>query len=363
VFENPASYTFDEIGREPMRAEEETFSVSSDVKRDLDFPGSLPGFLKAGFVYRQRDYEHDKTEHQYEPRDEVLFSQYDLSTCPGDVLGYPLCPTIDPVTGPAFDRDNPDLMEFIPKGSTEGSLEDDFEVDEDVLAGYLMGNVDIDKWTFTGGLRIENTDTTSKVLEVLADSPEINEDESNVDKIVRKASESNNYTELFPSLTIRWRATDRLTLRGSGSRTMARPRLEDLAASEVVDLDKDRMIDLDGDGIAESYRKGAIDRGNPDLDPRTSSNFDLGAEYYLDNGGILAIAGYVKFIEDPIFAEYFTEKNVIVQDHFVEDLEVQTKKNATEALLYGIEFKANSPVDHAARSLEESGNKSKSYSV
>lgn len=341
-FNDPCRYIFDEIDREGVDEEEETFAFGTDIRRDTGFFGNLTGFIQAGFNFRSREFERDESEKQFEPKIDVFLDQFGLVSQPDDVLGFPIGPAIDPVTAPRFDRNNPDLFEFIPGGSTEGSLEGDFTVEEDVLAGYFMIDADIGQWNIVTGVRVENTDTQSNVLELLDTEEELAFDEANREEITRIVKESNSYTDVFPSITARYRFNDRLTLRASATRTIARPQLQDLAGASVVDLAKDRLEEGGGPNGEDLFPDASIDRGNPDLDPRESTNLDLGAEYYFDNGGIVAATLFYKDIQDPIFAETAFEFNQIVQGNFVERVEINTRKNASEGSVYGAELQYNS---------------------
>lgn len=341
-FNDSSEYRFDEIDREGVDQSEETYTLGTDIRRDLELFGSLPGYVKTGFNFRNRQFERDEIEKQFEPKTDITLDEFNLGGRPDDVQGLPIAPGIDPVGAASFDRNNRDVFEFIPGESTEGSLEGDSEVEEDVLAGYFMVDADINQWNIVTGVRVERTETDSSVLELRETEQELTFNESNIDEITNTETQSNSYTDFFPSITTQYRFSDRLTLRAAATRTIARPELQDLAGAEVVDLAKDRLEPGAGPNGRDLFPEADVSRGNPDLDPRESNNLDLGAEYYFDNGGIAAAALFYKSIDDPIFQSEVVQQDQIVQGNFVERIEIRSRENASEGSVYGLELQYNS---------------------
>lgn len=113
-----------------------------------------------------------------------------------------------------------------------------FIYDENINAVYLNANTKIKKWSFQGGLRMENTNATG--FQVTNDS-----------------TFKRNFTNLFPSAFISYQADKNNTVTVSYSRRVNRPNYHDLNPF-IFFLD------------SLSYRKG-----NPFILPQFTHNFEL----------------------------------------------------------------------------------------
>lgn len=113
-----------------------------------------------------------------------------------------------------------------------------FQYEETILAAYLNGNHQIGKWSFQGGLRLENT--LAKGYQVTNDS-----------------SFRRDFTNLFPSVFLSYELSKKHQLTVAYSRRILRPNYQDLNPF-IYFLD------------SLSYRKG-----NPFLTPQFTHNFEL----------------------------------------------------------------------------------------
>lgn len=95
------------------------------------------------------------------------------------------------------------------------------------------------------------------------------------------------YDDWLPSLNLAWDLSDTFVLRFGAAKTMARPTLSNLSPSvsggPTAYFDDDRAY--------------SINLGNPKLDPFRSTNYDLSAEWYFDEGALLSAAVFYKDIE------------------------------------------------------------------
>jgi TonB-dependent receptor len=130
-----------------------------------------------------------------------------------------------------------------------------------------------DKLLILAGVRIENTD-------IQATGNQIEDEED----LVGEVTESSNYTNVLPSVHLKYNFSDRTILRFAWTNTLARPNYEDLVPSVDI-VNEDQEIYL----------------GNPELNPTTSMGFDLMAEHYYKNVGILSGGLFYKDIQDFIY--------------------------------------------------------------
>ncbi|RPE81224.1 TonB-dependent receptor [Vulcaniibacterium tengchongense] len=99
-----------------------------------------------------------------------------------------------------------------------------------------------------------------------------------------------DYDDYLPSFSAAWDVADDVVLRMSGSRTMTRPNPSNL-------LPGDYFTDIS----AQNYN-----RGNPDLVPYTSTNFDLGGEWYTGDEGFVGLTYFNKQVEGYTYQQVTT---------------------------------------------------------
>jgi TonB-dependent receptor len=91
------------------------------------------------------------------------------------------------------------------------------------------------------------------------------------------------FTDVLPALTLNIKTSERMNVRLSGSRTLARPEYRELAAIRTRDV------------------IGGVDvRGNPDLVRTRIDNLDLRWEFYPQSGEIFSLGVFAKKFHDPI---------------------------------------------------------------
>jgi TonB-dependent receptor len=167
---------------------------------------------------------------------------------------------------------------------------------EDVTAAYLSGQYKTDRWLLSGGVRVENTSFDGAPL--------------------NGETVSGDYTDVLPSVNLRYNLTDDIVLRAAASRTLGRPNLNLLMQ-----------------GININVTENTISRSNPDLQPRMSDNFDLSAEWYIGDG-ILSAGVFYKDIQNEIFTQ--TTVGPITVDGVTYDAVTQPE-NAQNANIKGFE--------------------------
>ncbi|WMX14176.1 outer membrane beta-barrel family protein [Aureispira sp. CCB-E] len=120
-----------------------------------------------------------------------------------------------------------------------------FEYDQKVLAFYGTGSYEDKKWGVKIGLRVENTDLRTFL---------VNTNEAN----------NQNYTNLFPSAHASYKINERFSMQAGYSRRIFRPRLWDL------------------NPFFNIRNNFTIRSGNPDLLPEFTDSYELTGIYILD---------------------------------------------------------------------------------
>ncbi|MGI0493778.1 TonB-dependent receptor [Alkalinema pantanalense CENA528] len=118
---------------------------------------------------------------------------------------------------------------------------DNYQLEENYFAGFVQSQVFLsDRLSLIPGIRVEHTNLTAS------------------DTKTRDADKSR--TDWNPSLHVLFKPTDQLSLNAAISRGINRPKFDELSPFEIEAGDK-------------------ITIGNPNLDPATSLNLDIGAKY------------------------------------------------------------------------------------
>lgn len=290
---DPSNYEFDEVQDENQVVEVDNWYGNTNIRRDLNT--ALPAYVKIGgnvlFSERENDSETFVSTANPSP-----FDTLEGNTGSGRQKYFDRNVPIadDSLAGKARDS----LDEFDMERDEEDSLAEDYKNNEDIYAGYVMGGVSFNEMKVIGGVRVEYTDFESQGYQV-GDG-------------IRRVKAANSYTNVLPGLHYRWNVEDDLVLRASWTNTIARPTTEQ--SRNAIEIDDDD-----------------VERGNPDLDPYQSMNFDVSARYYLPNLGMIQMAGFYKDIEDFIFEQ-------TIQDASPYGGDLTTYNNGKSGEIYGIEL-------------------------
>jgi len=138
----------------------------------------------------------------------------------------------------------------------------------DSKAAFAEFNVGLYKWNFNTGLRFQRDE-----INVSYD----------VGNIPGRIGESNKeYSNLYPSASIKYDLTEKHALRFAVSRTITLPEFKEISPFEYVS------------------QVGQVTRGNPGLEASRDINYDLKWEYFPSNGELISLAAFYKDISDPI---------------------------------------------------------------
>jgi len=147
-----------------------------------------------------------------------------------------------------------------------------FEYDQKVLAFYGTGAYEDKKWGVKVGLRVENTDLTTYLVNTNKENKQ-------------------NYTNLFPSAHASYKINERFSMQLGYSRRIFRPRLWDLNPFF---------------NIRNNY---SIRAGNPDLLPEFTDSYELTGIYILDKLS-LNLSIYHRYTTDVVEQVSTFEDNV-----------------------------------------------------
>ena len=174
-----------------------------------------------------------------------------------------------------------------------------WQVEEDVIIGYVQGNIDTDIGVpvrGNAGLQVIHTDQSSTGPLALG-----------VDFLGQTVTQGDSYTEVLPSLNLSFEVADSTFLRVAAARTLARPRMDDMRASAGLGISNNcGNIGPNGEfqfnpvNANETCISGGS--GNPFLRPYTADAFDISLEHYFADGlGYWSVAAFHKEIDNWVF--------------------------------------------------------------
>jgi TonB-dependent receptor len=188
-----------------------------------------------------------------------------------------------------------------------------FHARENIYAGYAQYTTTVGKFGLLAGVRIEATDAEYGNYEF-----DGNGDPLLVDGKPVFDHNPKRYTNIFPTVQLRYDFTPTLVLRATYSTGIGRPGFNQVAGAVTVDTDN-----------------GVISSGNPNLKPTTGNNFDLDLEYYLPEGGVAQIGVFDKEFSNYVVTRtrYGTDPRIPGDNH----VQFQTFGNVGSAYARGIE--------------------------
>ena len=192
---------------------------------------------------------------------------------------------------------------------TTNTLSADYEVTEDVYAGYGQATLGLGDLTIVGGVRYERTEVETASVRINGAT-------------ITPISAEGEYDHWLPSLHATWEIAEDLIVRGAWTNTIGRPNFSDITAREQINLT----------GTVPS-----LSRGNPNLEPRESEGFDLSVEYYIPRG-VLAAGLFSKDITNEIFSLQTIERLDLGLGRGIETVNVSQPTNAETAKIKGLEL-------------------------
>jgi len=144
----------------------------------------------------------------------------------------------------------------------------DFNVQEEVSAGYGQLNFESGALSGNVGLRVVKTKTSATSWSYAGATCKADTNSTSAFGGMCTRTVERNYTDTLPSLNLKFDLDKQQLVRVSASKTMTRPDFSVMAANVSLTPPKTKT-DI-GSGSA----------GNPYLDPVRSNNFDLNYEYY-----------------------------------------------------------------------------------
>jgi TonB-dependent receptor len=296
---DPASYNaVDRIQLNVEKGTDTESSLAFNARYDLETAGNA--YLKAGVLFRAKEKESRVDSTRYAAPATFTFSELAGSLNPQ----YPYGPRLVRLSHDAVLRAfYGNLSAFTPTRQEADSLLEDWNSNEDVLAGYAMGGATFGRTNVMVGVRVERTEFETTGNELRG-------------AVITPTAASRSYTNVLPGVHLRHDFTKNLVGRLSYSGAIRRPSFAESAVFRNI-------ADNDLDVVA----------GNPNLKALESVNLDASIEYYLPSLGVLSAAVFHKDIEN--FSYAFTQPG---GDPAFPTYDLVTFANGSDGKVKGVEL-------------------------
>ena len=276
---DPRIYIPSTMSRRNNRKDIANLSAKGDVKYLL--PTELAATFKSGFSLRSQEVKRANADRQWTPVGAVAGSLASLvnlgkvTTSEEKRIGRQI-PFIDPGDLVKDIRENPARWNEDKYYATTRTFIGNDNVSEEVLAGYLQGQVLIGKLKALAGVRYERTDVksagyvASTVLSTTAQRTANPVAAGTADYNNRRKTDG-TYDQWFPGVYLTYNLTRNLLLRANWSNSIGRPAFTTLVPTFSVNTSTE-----------------VVNANNAGLGPQTSENWDAGVEYYFEPVGTLS---------------------------------------------------------------------------
>lgn len=293
----------------------------NEIKERINFTlplskGLYGNTLKFGYKYTRKDKERNTEYYDYTDAEDKYIPDWKTNITYKIRDGF--MPGSQYPTGTQFV--SKDYMGGIDFNKADGAevLEEEagnYEATEQIHAGYLRLDQKLGKrLDATIGLRIENTRLNTSGVNYIMDE---NDNES----LKPTGEYKSNYTNLLPSLLLRYKTGDDGSIRASVTKTMSRPKYSALVANKRFNIaDQEATI------------------GDPNIKPTTAWNFDLSIDHYFKSIGMVSLGLFYKDMKNVNIETlgYYTGEELGLTGN-EEMFEVTQNMNAYDARVYGVE--------------------------
>lgn len=290
-----------------------TTSDIDSIMANVTYPfllGSDSGELKAGVKFRalEKDRQDVRTQWRWEGPDDVLLSQFESGATTMLDNGYFLGPEYDRGAFRQFFFGNQNPNGLVSEARDDVNLGEPYDAKEDISSVYVMTTQNYGNLLVLAGVRAEFTelDYTASNL-VMDDDVFISNTKENVKR---------SYDYLFPNLQFRYRITPDTNFRIAYSKGLSRPDFFDSMPYSFTQMDDEQ-----------------ITRGNPNLRPAISHNFDVLGEHFFKGIGLISGGVFYKQLKD----FNFQSSSIEVGGPW-DGYEVETYVNGGGADVYGAEL-------------------------
>lgn len=232
--------------------------------------------------------------------------------------------------------------------ATGSELVQSVDIEEETIAlyGQFDYETQIGNFPVRGniGVRYIDTELTSdgfrSDLSIEVDENGLVIDLIEGDDVIEEISDRFSYSEFLPSFNFVADVNDDVLVRGGIFRAISRPDPSDLGIGRTFSISNLEDGTSEDDFTVTDVIGGITAQGNPRLEPFTSWNFDVAAEWYPDADSILAVGAYYKTFRGGFQNSEQEETFVVNGETFTQSVGVQTTTDENSEI-FGVEVTAS----------------------
>ena len=341
--ENYGSYEFDGLTFRDNSVKDETYAAKTNITLSYNAMGS--GHFKFGGKVRFKNKERNNRTQVYskyekqsiysQPAPPLALAGLSDGFVESNLLNHNYELTMTPNAEKMNNFFEANMQHFkIDEAETwEDNYQEDYHAEENIYAVYGMFRHDFNRLMVLAGVRYEQTEvnytTQNAWLELEVDS---------LKGLLQKSKTTAKRTIPFwlPQIQLKYTVNQKTNIRAAFTYTYSRPSFEDILPYRIEDED------------------GDIKKGNPTLNFPTSLNFDLLAETYLKDNGIVSGGVYYKIIDDFVF-KYVRRAHEGENFNRYGLREITMPVNGQEAYVFGAEMQTQFKFNHLQGQLRNLG--------
>ncbi|KGE13952.1 TonB-dependent receptor [Sphingobacterium deserti] len=275
--EDPSNFSLRKITENDNFTEEKEFGAKVNIRFPFSVIDGQKGRVRTGARLRLKDKSRNNIFYEYTPLTDlgtladmpnVFFGGQGYQAGEQYVPGY----FIDRTYLGNLDLQNPSMYEE--EADPTEFLTQNYTAKEQIIAGYVRWDQDFsERLSMILGARLEHTRINYTGNYVLDE-----------DELAGVVNTKNNYTNILPSISFKYKATEATILRAAFTTALARPNYYALAPYVNA---------IPGDTEVQA--------GNPNLNATYAYNADLMVEHYFRSVGILSGGVFYKNLQDFIY--------------------------------------------------------------
>lgn len=262
--------------------DDDELNAALDLRRDAAL-GGWTGFVKAGGKVRSRSRDFDQVSLDYSQNANWSLTGYTgQADIPNLLAGYRAKSTADGHYDYGYFLDpgavRAAARTLISRGlvtplatNAFNSVYNDYRASEDITSGYAMSQLTRDRLTLLAGIRVEHTSAKFESYRV-------------TDGVPAAIAPRRTRTDWLPGLHARYDVAPKTVVRAAFTETLARPTFSQLNPRET-----------------RSTTSDTVSRGNIELKPVSSRNYDLAVERYLGGDGYVSAGVFHKDYKRTIY--------------------------------------------------------------
>jgi len=273
---DPTTYSLADVSFTHDHSAQINLQASLDVTRFYQ-TGTHTGTFQAGFKIRNAHKFNDVNDKYFLTNDQsillssVLNTSYNNPDYYGGTYGaYGPVSSFDKIT--VVFNANPGKFTEDVGAESRKSLPNNWNAHELIPAFYAMDTLNVGKFQFIGGLRVEVTKSDFTGLQVSQGS-----------LVATPTSGNSTYVDFMPNAQMKYNFGNNQDIRAVYGRGIARPNYGDLPPYLLI-----------------NGTRNQVTLGNPNLLPTRANNFDLLYEKYLKTVGVVSAGFFYKALSNPI---------------------------------------------------------------